>query len=420
MSSASSLSEALDRAAEACQGWLPFDAFMALAMLHPVEGYYARADRASGPFGAQGDFVTAPEMGPWMGLAVAEAFVRLAGRSAEPLVLVELGPGTGALAAQVLTVLADRDCLPAAYWLVEPSQHLRQVQGARLQAALAGRPDAAQLLARLNWSGNPPTADSPVGALDFPVAQGLVVAHEVLDALPVKRLQWLGASAPVLEWGLVRDAYTAQWRWSARPAADELDRLVQSRAKAAESEGGGQDRAQGGWKVGHFCELVPGLDAWVDGLWRRLEAGELIFVDYGYEQHELDHPERHRGTIAAHLAHRRLDDPDAWIETPGSRDLTAHVNFTALADCFRRLGAAELTLKSQAAWLLDHGVLQAAADLLFPDQSARGQPPADRRQLAALSGLQTLLSDAAMGQRFSVLTVGKRLAEPAESVTLDR
>lgn len=140
----------------------------------------------------------------------------------------------------------------------------------------------------------------------------------------------------------------------------------------------------------------------------------MLVVDYGYEQHELDHPDRHRGTLAAYSQHRRLDDPNDWIHEPGSRDLTAHVDFTQLAKHLSGLGASALSLKSQAAWLLDQDILSLAQDMIFPAPGDLGRVPKDPQRLRALSALQTLLSDSAMGQTFSVLSAFKLPSEPGQ------
>lgn len=393
-----SLQARLQQEALAQGGWLAFDRFMQAALLHPGEGYYARSDRPQGPFGASGDFQTAPAMGPWMGMAIAQAFERLSRELGPGLSILEVGPGTGALAAQVLISLAQSECLPERYWLDEPSPHLRALQRETIGSILQGRQDGSDLWSRVAW----------VNEAGFEPIRGLVIGHEVLDALPVKRLEWRGLDEAVLEWGLVWEEHREAWMWRAQAADPEHTEIVQSRARAA--------CAWGGWRRGHFCEVAPGLSAFIETLWNRLAFGAFVFVDYGYEQSELDHPDRHRGTLAAHLHHRRLDDPEEWIRMPGSRDLTAHVDFTRLAGFLVALGASDLVLKSQTAWLLDQGLLTLAQPMLFPAPATLGRPPEDSGRLRALSDLQTLLSDAAMGQAFSVLSARKLLHEPGESM----
>jgi SAM-dependent MidA family methyltransferase len=411
MSQTKSLQQHLEQEAAAQGGWLAFDQFMQAALLHPQGGYYARTDRAAGPFGAAGDFQTAPEMGPWMGYAVAQSFRRLTQEMGPSLSILEVGPGTGALAAQVLIALAEWNCLPQTYWLDEPSAHLRALQRATLHTALSRRADGAALWSRLAWVGetapHTPSAQDASQALSL---RGLVLAHEVFDALPVKRLEWRGPMAnrldEVLEWGVVWDASESRWQWSPRIANESLSGIVRARALAAQ--------AWGEWARGHLCEVAPGLEDFIKSLWRPLASGLMLVVDYGYEQHELDHPDRHRGTLAAYSQHRRLDDPNDWIHEPGSRDLTAHVDFTQLAKHLSGLGASALSLKSQAAWLLDQDILSLAQDMIFPAPGDLGRVPKDPQRLRALSDLQTLLSDSAMGQTFSVLSAFKLPSEPGQ------
>ena len=138
--------------------------------------------------------------------------------------------------------------------------------------------------------------------------------------------------------------------------------------------------------------------------------GEVIFIDYGYERLELDHPDRSGGTLAGHRAHRRVDDPMAWLALPGEMDLTAHVDFSVLAQATRAGGATSVAVQTQAAWLLDQGLLDVATELIF--EGGAGAPPAEPSRLRALSQLQTLLSDDGMGQRFLALTAFRGQPDP--------
>jgi SAM-dependent MidA family methyltransferase len=139
-----------------------------------------------------------------------------------------------------------------------------------------------------------------------------------------------------------------------------------------------------------------------------LQWGALLLIDYGYEQYELDHPDRCGGTVAGHWRHRRIDDWEELLARPGAQDLTAHVNFSEIAEAIAAPGV-DLCLQTQAAWLLDQGVLEDARQRLFGAAGA-GSPPQGLSALTALSGLQTLLSDGAMGQSFLVLTATRGLA----------
>jgi SAM-dependent MidA family methyltransferase len=139
-----------------------------------------------------------------------------------------------------------------------------------------------------------------------------------------------------------------------------------------------------------------------------LAWGALLLIDYGYEQYELDHPDRRGGTLAGHWRHRRIDDWEEILARPGAQDLTAHVNFSEIAEAIASPGV-DLCLQTQAAWLLDRGVLEDARHRLFGAAGA-GSPPTSSDALRALSDLQTLLSDGAMGQSFLVLSASRGLA----------
>jgi SAM-dependent MidA family methyltransferase len=389
--------------------WLGFDQFMLAALTHPTEGYYSRSrgdGQPSGPFGPQGDFVTAPMLGPWLAMAISEAFQDLCRHADQQapawaqqgLSIREFGPGDGSLAADLLIDLAKAQRLPVVYEFVEVSPSLAALQrktiALRLEQAL-GAAQASELIGRLNWLDQ--TQPSPNRWA------GLVVANEVADALPVKRFEWRGPDQSVVEWGLAWQ--DAGWTWSPRPAQPDLAQAVAARRQAYR-----QARSDlPDWRPGHLGEWSPWLGPWARGLVEALDWGQLLILDYGYERVELDHADRSAGTLAGHLRHQRIDDPKAWIAEPGQMDLTAHVDFTALAETMAATDGVDLRLSSQARWLLDQGVLDRARSALFhlADPDALGQPPQDPARLAALAGLQTLLSDAAMGQQFLVLTASK-------------
>lgn len=381
--------EALCREAEPQTRWLGFDRFMHWALYHPTAGYYAAAGATpDGPFGPTGDFVTATGLGPWLAGAVARRFLAIASQAPDPstLKIREYGAGNGTLAADLLTQLAAQGCLPQAYEIVEPSAAMRTLQRARLSqlpAALAGR---------VSWFEAAQGGETPMA--------GLILANEVADAFPVKVFAWDTTAPEVWEWGL-EVAAEAPLRWARRPAAEPLRSLVQARQAQQQERGLG-------WNAGHRGEWAPDLAAWAQRLIGSLEWGSLLLIDYGYEQYELDHPDRRGGTLAGHWRHRRVDDRDELLARPGAQDLTAHVNFSEVAEAIAAPGV-DLFLQTQAAWLLDQGVLEDARARLFATAGA-GSPPQGLPALTALSGLQTLLSDGAMGQSFLVLSATRGLS----------
>ncbi|MDP4576401.1 MAG: SAM-dependent methyltransferase [Burkholderiaceae bacterium] len=410
----SSLYEQIRSEAASSGGWLAFDGFMELALHHPTDGYYAAPMGPHGPFGKLGDFVTAPMLGPWLALALARRFEGLrqehaqvpaqgpaqdAGRSNQPggLGIREFGPGTGQLAADLLKALWARDALPISYQLIERSAGLRAIQMETIRDSVAslGRAALEVIMPRMDWP------------LDWPTAadaqfHGLVVANEVADTLAVKRFEWRGHDR-AWEWGVVEDG--SGLAWEPREAGGALLEAILRRHAQIQVP-------LGPWRPGHLGEWCPGLAPWGRTVMESIRWGDVIVIDYGYERLELDHPDRSGGTLAGHLAHRRVDDPLLWLREPGRMDLTAHVDFSDLAQAARAGGATDVALQTQAAWCLDQGMLEAAQDMLFED--GVGAPPSDPSRIRALSNLQTLLSDNEMGQRFLVLTASQRQpASPA-------
>lgn len=381
--------QALCREADPQTHWLGFDRFMHWALYHPTAGYYAAGGASpDGPFGPSGDFVTATGLGPWLAGAVARRFVEIAGQAHDPSVLKirEYGAGNGALAADLLTLLAEQGCLPQAYEILEPSAAMRALQKARLSQL------PAPLADRVSWYVGAQGEDTPMA--------GLILANEVADALPVKVFAWDTAAPEVWEWGLEVKA-EGPLRWSRRPATEPLRSHVQARQARQQTLGLG-------WDAGHRGEWAPGLASWARRLSGSLAWGALLLIDYGYEQYELDHPDRRGGTLAGHWRHRRIDDWEEILARPGAQDLTAHVNFSEIAEAIASPGV-DLCLQTQAAWLLDQGVLEDARHRLFGAAGA-GSPPTSSDALRALSDLQTLLSDGAMGQSFLVLSASRGLA----------
>ena len=311
-------------------GWLPFDRFMTLALYEPGLGYYARGDRQFGLMPESGsDFVTAPELSPLFGRALAVQVAQALQASGTDTVY-EFGAGSGALAAQLLDAL---DALDAAgvrvqrYAIVELSAALRERQRERL----------ARFGERVQWlSALPDTM------------QGVVVGNEVLDAMPVQLLCWDGARW--LERG-VAAAGDGAFAWQDRPTAlaPPLD--------VAQPEQH--------FTPGYVTEIHPQQCAFVATLAERLTRGAAFFIDYGFPEAEYYHPQRRGGTLMCHRAHRA--DADPLIDL-GEKDITAHVNFSGIALAAQDAGLTVLGYTSQARFLLNCGL---ADHLQTADRPAR-------------------------------------------------
>jgi len=345
----------LRRTIEEHRGWISFADYMNAVLYAPGLGYYAAGARKLGP---DGDFVTAPELSPLFGQAVATQLAE-AFRSLERAELIELGPGSGRLCAQVLAALAERDALPARYWLLEVSATLRERQREHLNASVP------QHLPRVGWIEMLPDRWS-----------GAVLANEVLDAVPVHVVA--RKSGEWLEWGVGVDA-SGGLVPADRPLASPA---LRERAAARFPDAGD-----------YLSEINPGAEALVASLARRCQRGLMLLFDYGFPAAEYYHPQRDRGTLMVHYRHRSLADP---LFRPGLADLTAHVDFTAIAHAGAAAGMAVAGFTSQARFLLNCGILDALARCGDPQSSA---------YLRAASVVQKLISPAEMGELVKVLAL---------------
>jgi SAM-dependent MidA family methyltransferase len=300
-----SLSTLLRRRIQADDGWWPFDRFMAAALYEPGRGYYARGTRLFGAMPASGsDFVTAPELSPFFGAALARQLVQ-ALDACEAGEIFEFGAGSGALAAQLLGALGDR---VRRYSIVDLSGALRARQAERL----------APWAERVRWLDAWPDA-----------MHGVIVGNEVLDAMPVQLLHWDGTQWFERGVAVAGEAFA----WADRPT--QL-----------------QPPVDGPFVPGTVTEIHPQAEAFVRTLATRLQRGAAFFVDYGFPQREYYHPQRHGGTLMCHRAHRADADPLADV---GEKDITAHVDFSGLALAAQDAGLDVVGYTSQAHFLLNCG-----------------------------------------------------------------
>ena len=337
-------------------GWIPFSRYMELALYAPGLGYYAAG---SAKFGAAGDFVTAPELTPLFGRTLARTAAAVLAETGGDI--LELGAGSGRLALDLLGELERLACLPGRYRILEVSPDLRARQLATLSR------EAPHLLSRVEWLDALPER-----------CTGLVLGNEVLDALPVHLLHWDGDG--VAERGVVLGPGGANlFAWHDRePLPGEL----------AE------------WAAGlpvtgaYLSEICPAAAALVASLAARLERGLLLFVDYGYPRAEYYHPQRDMGTLKLHYRHYSLDDP---FFQPGLADITAHVDFSAIAEAGRKSGLTLLGYTSQAQFLMDAGLLELMLEM----------EPMTPPYLRAAAAAQQLLQPTEMGELFKAIALGR-------------
>jgi SAM-dependent MidA family methyltransferase len=346
---------------EAGGGCLPFDRFMELALYAPGLGYYVAGSRK---FGAAGDFVTAPEVSPLFGRAVARQCADVLAVSGGDI--LEFGAGSGAMAADVLLQLEADGSLPARYLILELSPELQVRQRETLQQRVP------QQLHRVQW-----LAGLPEGFT------GVMLGNELLDAMPVQRFR-LAAGAVEEAFVVSQDSGFA-WQW----------RTTESPGLAAAVVG-----CCRGLPSGYVSEINLRLQPWFDAVAAALRQGVLLLIDYGYSGAEYYHPERDGGTLICHFRHRAHDDP-LWL--PGMQDITANVDFSAVARAGVQAGLALRGYTTQANFLIGCGLDGLLAD---PD-------PADvAAHLDLLQGLKQLTLPSAMGERFKAIAFSRGVDLP--------
>jgi len=331
-------------------GWISFAQYMEAALYTPGLGYYAAG---ATKLGAAGDFVTAPEMTPLFGRTLAHEMAPVLKQTDGEV--LELGAGSGKLAVDVLGELERLDALPPRYGILEVSADLRARQQERLAHALPHLAD------RVHWLDALPDRFS-----------GVMLGNEVLDALPVELLHWTDSEPMQRGVSLNGEAFV----WQDRPIADPV-----LRARAA-----GLNLAPG-----YLSEINLAADGLIAALAQCLDHGLILMIDYGFGESEYYHPQRHMGTLRAHYRHHALDDP---FYLPGLADLTAHVDFSAVARAAEASGLSLAGYASQANFLINAGLTELLMQI-SPTDAAVYLPQAN--------AVQRLVSPAEMGDLFKVI-----------------
>ena len=339
-------------------GWINFAAFMQMALYMPGFGYYSGG---ATKFGLAGDFVTAPEISPLFAKTLARQAAQIL-----PVTrgnILELGAGTGKLAADLLLELKALNTLPAQYFILEVSKHLRQMQCETLQKKLS-----QDLFKRVVWLDTLPT--------NF---VGLIVGNEVLDAIPAHLI--VNTAAGLYERGV---SFERELIWQDRPLQkgklhDEVSTYLLPNNYLTEA-----------------CPAAAGL---INSLADCLKQGVILMLDYGFGAAEYYHPQRNQGTLMCHYQHYAHGNP---LINVGLQDITAHVNFTAIAEAGVAQGLILAGYCNQASFLINCGLLNMLAEV-SPSNMAVYAP------LAAAA--QKLLSPAEMGELFKVIAFSRGIEE---------
>jgi SAM-dependent MidA family methyltransferase len=373
----------------AAGGWMSFERYMELALYAPGLGYYSAGAQK---LGAGGDFTTAPEVSRLFGACVARQCAEILGAMGGGSIL-EIGAGSGRLAVDVLTRLDTLGSLPDAYWILEVSGDLRERQRRLLTETLP------QLVGRVRWLDQPPEAPF----------DGVILANEVLDALPVTRFRW-SATGPE-ELGVVMASAGPS---ATEPASERVSGPAEPRF-AWEGRSASQTLADtcrrlsvagGGWDEGYVSEYCPSLPAWTQSVTRALRIGAALWFDYGLPRSQYYLPERHDGTLLCHFQHRAHGDPFLY---PGLQDITAWVDYTLLAEASRSAGFTLAGFTTQSYFLAGLNV----------DQEMRFMAGDDANQFARLANqARQLMLPGEMGERFKAMAWLRGLDLPLSGFSL--
>jgi SAM-dependent MidA family methyltransferase len=327
-----------------------FDEFMNLALYYPAKGYYSSGAQK---FGKQGDFITAPETSDLFGFCLARQCAQILNNKDE---LLEFGAGSGVLAAQILFELGRLNKLPSTYYILELSSELQQRQKDTINKALP------KLMDRVIWLNTLPKNFS-----------GVMIANEMLDAMPAKRLinqtdgfKELGVDCQndKLVWQVLKSSYTN----------DKMQLPVEV-------------------SHGYITEVNERAGAWIKSLSETMDRGIVLLIDYGMGRDEYFHPQRHEGTLRCYYQHKANDNP---FEHIGEQDISTSVNFSDISDQAVECGFILSGYATQAMFLISLGI----------DQYLLNEKDENKR-ISLAQQVKQLVLPSAMGESFKVLALSK-------------
>ncbi len=354
---------------ESAGGVITFRRYMEMALYQPGLGYYMAGARK---FGAEGDFITAPEVSSLFSDCLAAQCQQVLEQFETTACVLEFGAGSGRMAADILARLEDLESLPDHYYILELSPELQQRQRQTIKDAVP------HLLASVKW----------LDSLEGLELHGIVIANEVLDAMPVQRFRLNQDSNKELGVSYKNERFC----W----AELEPEQILKERLSKISAD----------LPNNYESELNPAVDGWMASVSSVLVQGAVILIDYGYVAQEYYHPERREGTLIGHYRHHLLEDPFVY---PGLQDLSASVDFTAVADAGEQAGLDLDGFSSQALFLMSLGL-----DQFYAERSLESS--IDRLKMA--QQIKTLTLPAEMGERFQVIGFTKSLDLPLRGFSL--
>ena len=356
---ASLIRETIDR-----RGPIPFSEYMEMALYEPGLGYYSAGLQK---FGEGGDFVTAPQLGDVFARCLAKQIEQLSTGFGQ-FEIIEAGAGSGILAADLLKALQSNNP-PTRYRILERSAYLRQVQKETLGRLVP------QWMDRISWLDTPPDQDW----------QGVFLANEVLDALTVER--FCVQSEDVRQLQVVNGPTGFEWHKGSFPdkTQAQIEAVLSGLAHYPAS--------------GYCSEINTSLPAWLQTVTASLQKGLALFIDYGYTRKDYYQPQRRDGTLICHYRHRAHDDPFKW---PGLTDISASVDFTALAEAADECGLEVCGYTTQVMFLMACGLDEVLGEsMLLPE----------KERVSMNNQVRRLTLPGEMGERFQVMALSRGLEE---------
>ncbi len=348
---------------EAADGWIDFADYMEIALYTPGLGYYSGGQQK---FGEAGDFITAPEVSPLFAQTLAKPVAEVLSNM-DGGCIIEFGAGSGRLAVDLLAELQRQNTLPEKYLIIELSAELKHRQQQRLQQCIP------ELAGRVEWLDS--LAEKPLNAV--------VLANEVLDAMPVQRFVKTAQGVHALGVSLQNDVLS----FAEKTATENLAQSVQNIEQDIERDFG----------EGYTSEINLNIQPWLQSISDILNQGAIYLIDYGYSRSEYYAIERHMGTMMCYYRHRALDDA---FFLPGLIDMTAFVDFTAVAEAGLETGFEINGFTSQANFLINCGLAQRVEQQMSDDI---------KKQLPLVQQMKTLTLPSEMGERFKVMGLNKNL-----------
>lgn len=344
------------------QGRISFAEYMQQALYAPGLGYYAAGNIK---IGKSGDFVTAPELSPLFAQCLARNFIPIISKTANANIL-EFGAGTGRMAADILIELEAYNALPGDYFILEVSPDLKKLQQHTLEEL------CPHLLPLVTWLSSLPTSFT-----------GLILANEVLDAMPVRRF--------CISNHQLYEQYVSEDKGTLYLQNVLVDAKILKKLPAFIHHLCSEEHTQD-----YIFEWNATLDPWLRSVAGFMEQGMILIIDYGFPRSELYHLDRSMGTLMCHYQHKACHDP---LSLPGLQDITAHVDFTQIAETATESGLDVLGFTNQASFLLNSGLIEILKENFY------NLPEEERIQQN--HAVQILSSPAEMGELFKVIALGK-------------